>query len=80
MGSRTSLTDVSATDADPVESPPADAEAAVEVEADPHALDDAHAQVLERFEAELGDAVLASEANFGQPVVRIRRDSWRRAA
>ena len=72
------MTDVSATDADPVESPPAEAEA--EVEADPHALDDAHAQVLARLEAELGDAVLASEANFGQPVVRIRRDSWRRAA
>ncbi|MFI5045816.1 MAG: NADH-quinone oxidoreductase subunit C [Acidimicrobiia bacterium] len=49
-------------------------------EADPHALDDAHAQLLARFEAELGDAVLEQAANFGTPVVRIRRDSWRRAA
>ncbi len=53
---------------------------AVEETPDPHALDDAHADLLARLEAELGDAVLESAANFGQPVVRIRRDSWRRAA
>jgi NADH-quinone oxidoreductase subunit C len=58
----------------------ADTEAAVEKTPDPHALDDAHADLLARLEAELGDAVLESAANFGQPVVRIRRDSWRRAA
>ena len=36
--------------------------------------------MLERFEAEMGDAVLERVANFGEPVLRIRRDSWRRAA
>jgi NADH-quinone oxidoreductase subunit C len=49
-------------------------------EPDPHALDAAHAGMLERFEAEMGDAVLERAANFGEPVLRIRRDSWRRAA
>lgn len=47
---------------------------------DPHALDETHAALLARLEEELGDAVLESAANFGVPVVRIRRDSWRRAA
>jgi NADH-quinone oxidoreductase subunit C len=49
-------------------------------EPDPHALDAAHAAMLEHFEAEMGDAVLERAANFGEPVLRIRRDSWRRAA
>jgi NADH-quinone oxidoreductase subunit C len=62
-----------------------DEEATAEPEAeeqapDPHALDDVHADVLARLEAALGDAVLESAANFGIPVVRVRRDSWRRAA
>jgi NADH-quinone oxidoreductase subunit C len=83
------LTDVTGTDepAQPAEEPTtADAGTAEPepesetAEPDPHALDDAHAQLLARLEAELGDAVLERAANFGQPVVRIRRDSWRRAA
>jgi len=68
------LTDVSGTE------PTADAPEAEAAAADPHALDDAHAALLARLEAELGDAVLEQAANFGQPVVRVRRDSWRRAA
>ena len=48
--------------------------------ADPHALDEPHARLLARLGAELGDAVLEQEPCFGIPVVRIRRDSWRRAA
>jgi NADH-quinone oxidoreductase subunit C len=49
-------------------------------EVDPHAPDAAHAALLARMEAELGDAVLEQAVNFGVPVLRIRRDSWRRAA
>ncbi|MET0420612.1 MAG: NADH-quinone oxidoreductase subunit C [Acidimicrobiia bacterium] len=61
--------------------PEADVDVAVDVaEADPHALNDAHAAMLERFVAEMGDAVLEQANNFGTPVLRIRRDSWRRAA
>ena len=55
-------------------------EALVEEPADPHALDAGHADLLARLEAELGEAVLEQEPRFGDPVVRIRRDSWRRAA
>ena len=84
------MTDVTGADAAPPdgEGAPADvaaddtaaeAEAAEPVEPDPHALDDAHAQLLARLEAELGEAVLEQAPNFGTPVVRIRRDSWRRA-
>ena len=53
---------------------------AVEEPPDPHALDDDHTRLLARLEAELGDAVLDTEPRFGDPVVRVRRDSWRRAA
>ena len=59
---------------------PAAAAAAEEQAPDPHALDAAHADLLGRFEAALGEAALESVANFGVPVVRVRRDSWRRAA
>jgi NADH-quinone oxidoreductase subunit C len=48
--------------------------------ADPHALDAAHADLLERFERELGDAVIEAAPTYGTPVVRVRRDAWRRAA
>jgi NADH-quinone oxidoreductase subunit C len=51
----------------------------VEAAPDPHALDERHTQLLAILEAELGEAVLAQEPRFGDPVVRIRRDSWRRA-
>jgi NADH-quinone oxidoreductase subunit C len=52
----------------------------VEVAPDAHALDARHAELLARLEAELGEAVLEQESRFGDPVVRIRRDSWRRTA
>ncbi len=62
-------------------------EASTEVEAatepappDPHALDDAHAELLAGLERELGDAVIESVPNFGVPVVRVRADAWRRSA
>ena len=48
--------------------------------ADPHALDAAHADLLERFERELGDAVIESAPTYGTPVVRVRRDAWRQSA
>jgi NADH-quinone oxidoreductase subunit C len=72
------LSDVTGTE--PTPEAPAAAEPEADESPDPHALDDAHADLLARLEAALGDAVLESAANFGTPVVRIRRDSWRRAA
>lgn len=68
--------DVASTEAEA----PAEQGASEPAPPDPHALDDAHAGLLERLLAELGDAVLAHEPCFGRPVVRIRRDAWRRAA
>ena len=75
------MTDVTDTEPTPDEAEP-EVEPEVEVDEapDPHALDDAHADLLARLEAALGDAVLESASNFGTPVARIRRDSWRRAA
>jgi len=56
-------------------------DASVDASADgPHALAAADAELLARFEAELGDAVLAREPVFGMPVVRVRRNAWRCAA
>jgi len=57
----------------------ADVEAA-DAPADPHALDAAHTELLERLERELGDAIIESAPIYGTPVVRVRRDAWRRAA
>jgi NADH-quinone oxidoreductase subunit C len=78
------LTDVTGTEAEDASAPSDDGPAAPEadevVEPDPHALDDAHAALLGRLVDELGDAVIESAANFGTPVVRVRRDAWRRAA
>jgi NADH-quinone oxidoreductase subunit C len=48
--------------------------------ADPHALDAGHTDLVARLESELGDGIVAQEAVFGMPVVRVRRDAWRRAA
>ncbi|MEX1009125.1 MAG: NADH-quinone oxidoreductase subunit C [Acidimicrobiia bacterium] len=55
-------------------------DSAVEDSVDPHALDAGHADLLARLEAELGDAIVEHEPRFGDPVVRVRRDAWRRAA
>jgi NADH-quinone oxidoreductase subunit C len=63
------LTDTTGTDVEAADAP-----------VDPHALDSAHAEVLERFERELGDGVIETAPVFGMPVVRVRRDVWRQAA
>jgi len=73
------LTDVTPTDSgEPQES--ATATAVEEVAPDPHALDDAHAELLARFENELGAAVLDTGKAFGMPIVRVQRNEWRRSA
>jgi NADH-quinone oxidoreductase subunit C len=48
--------------------------------ADPHALDAAHADAVARLASVLGEGIVEQEAVFGMPVVRVRRDAWRRAA
>jgi NADH-quinone oxidoreductase subunit C len=68
------------TDATGNETEAEDEAPAVEEPADPHALDARHADLLARLERELGDAIVEREPCFGDPVVRVRRDSWRRAA
>jgi NADH-quinone oxidoreductase subunit C len=73
------LTDVTGTEPESEERATVEDAPVVEEPADPHALDDRHAELLARLEAELGEAVLEHEPRFGDPVVRIRRDSWRRA-
>jgi NADH-quinone oxidoreductase subunit C len=72
------LSDVTGTEPETDDAPTAD-DSAVE-EADPHALDEPHATLLARLEAELGDALVEHEPRFGDPVVRVRRDVWRHAA
>jgi NADH-quinone oxidoreductase subunit C len=72
------LSDVTGTEPETDDAPTAE-DSAVE-DADPHALDARHADLLARLEAELGDAVVEHEPRFGDPVVRVRRDAWRHAA
>jgi NADH-quinone oxidoreductase subunit C len=43
-------------------------------------LSEAHQHVLAQLEAELGDAIVGTQGNFGDLVVRVRRDAWLRAA
>jgi NADH-quinone oxidoreductase subunit C len=49
-------------------------------EAAPPVLSDDAAEILERLEAELADAVLEHAPSYGTVIVRVRPDSWRRAA
>ena len=44
------------------------------------ALDENAARMLERLQAELGDAIIEHGATYGDVVVRVRPDAWRRAA
>ncbi len=74
------MTDVTGTEPEPRTTHRPSNAAVVEEPADPHALDAGHADLLARLEAELGDAVVEHEPRFGDPVVRVRRDAWRRAA
>jgi NADH-quinone oxidoreductase subunit C len=75
------LSDVSGTS-----TPESAPEAAVEAEPteavapDPHALDAQHQELLDRFQREMGEAVLEQQPVFGMPVVRVRRIDWRAAA
>ena len=67
---------------------PSEDEAAVEAEtvapeedATPAtALDENAAQMLARLQAELGDAIIEHGATYGDAVVRVRPDAWRRTA
>ncbi len=67
---------------DPEDAPAAEEagepEAASEPEPAPE-LDPVVAEVLERFSAGLGDAVLESADAFGTPTVRVRAGAWRDA-
>jgi NADH-quinone oxidoreductase subunit C len=54
-------------------------EAAPEPEPAP-ALREQAADALARLQAELGDAIVEHAAMFGDVVVRVRRDAWRRTA
>jgi NADH-quinone oxidoreductase subunit C len=44
------------------------------------AVDAAATQMLARLEAELGDAIIEHGATYGDVVVRVRPDAWRRTA
>jgi len=44
------------------------------------ALDEQAALMLARLEAELGDAIIEHGATYGDVVVRVRPDAWRRSA
>ena len=44
------------------------------------ALDENATRILARLEAELGDAIVESGATYGDVVVRVRPEAWRRSA
>jgi NADH-quinone oxidoreductase subunit C len=44
------------------------------------ALDEQATQMLARLESELGDAIIEHGATYGDVVVRVRPDAWRRSA
>jgi NADH-quinone oxidoreductase subunit C len=62
-------------DADEIGAPPTDEVADEGPQLDPSVL-----PLLERLEAELGDAILDRAEAFGTLVVRVRPDAWRRSA
>jgi NADH-quinone oxidoreductase subunit C len=51
-----------------------------EPEPEPEPMPEEAAELLRRLEADLGDAILESGHTFGDLVVRVAPDSWRRAA
>jgi NADH-quinone oxidoreductase subunit C len=69
--------DATAPDATPPE-PAAEAPESSIVEAG--ALDENATQMLARLQAELGDAIVEHGATYGDVVVRVRPDAWRRSA
>ena len=69
---------VEAPDSPKVETPaPSEPESTI-IEAG--ALDENATRILARLEAELGDAIVESGATYGDVVVRVRPDAWRRSA
>jgi NADH-quinone oxidoreductase subunit C len=62
----------------PAEAPATDAAESSVVA--PDALAETAAQLLARLEAELGDAIVEHGAMYGDVVVRVRPDAWRRSA
>ena len=62
----------------PVETPETDAAESSVVA--PDALNEIATQLLARLEAELGDAIVEHGATYGDVVVRVRPDAWRRSA
>jgi NADH-quinone oxidoreductase subunit C len=68
---------------DAPDTPAAEAPAASEPEStivDAGALDENATKILARLEAELGDAIVESGATYGDVVVRVKPDAWRRSA
>jgi NADH-quinone oxidoreductase subunit C len=63
-------------DADEADAPPTDEDAAGES----RPLDDVEQDLLARLERELGEGIVESADAFGMLVVRVKPDSWRRAA
>jgi NADH-quinone oxidoreductase subunit C len=63
----------------PVEAPAEAVEAEPVVDA-ATALDENAQRMLARLQAELGDAIIEHGATYGDVVVRVRLDAWRRAA
>ena len=63
-------------DADEADAPPTDEPAAGES----RPLDDVERELLARLERELGEGIVESADAFGMLVVRVKPDSWRRAA
>ena len=64
------------TDADEADAPPTEAVA----EGETRPLDETEQELLARLERELGDGILDSAGAFGTLVVRVKPDSWLRAA
>ena len=63
-------------DADEADAPPTE----VQAEGDSRPLDDTEQELLDRLERELGDGIVESADAFGMLVVRVKPDTWRRAA
>jgi NADH-quinone oxidoreductase subunit C len=62
---------------DEAQTPPAEPEPTVDAAT---ALDENAQRMLDRLQAELGDAIIEHGATYGDAVVRVRLDAWKRAA
>jgi len=70
------------TEAEAPDSPDADALVAAPESSiiEAGALDENATRIRARLEAELGDAIVETGATYGDVVVRVRPDAWRRTA